>query len=302
MTSQNTTRLPLTAVVLTLNEEKHLERCLRSIEPLVSSIVVVDSGSIDKTAEIAAKFGAHFTFNAFENYSKQFNWALNETPIQTEWVLRIDADEYIPEESHAEIRRAITESKPDICGLTLKLKRVFMGRWLRYGTLGSIRLLRIWRKERGHCENRWMDEHIAVNGTVAHISAFIVDHNLNDIGWWTMKHVGYATREARDLTAATSNHHGAVDQENAPARISKQARAKRWLKRHIYARSPLGLRAMAYFIYRYLLRLGFLDGKEGFIFHVLQGFWYRFLVDVKIWELSELGVTRPPAARPNETT
>ena len=161
----------------------------------------------------------------------------------------------------------------------------FLGRKIRWGGMYPVHMLRLWRTGRGHIEARWMDEHILVDGPVTHIDGELADINLNTVGWWTAKHNGYATREAIDQL---------LRDKSAPdtATLSPQARRKRWIKDNLYARLPLGLRPLLYFLYRYILRLGFLDGWQGLAFHTLQGFWYRFLVDVKIAEIRRLMQSR----------
>jgi len=159
-----------------------------------------------------------------------------------------------------------------------------MGRWIKHGDIYPRRMLRVWRNGRGRCENRWMDEHIIVQGDVKHLNADIADINLNNITWWISKHNQYATREAIDILLSK------VKQTECPERgtLSMQAKVNRWFKHTVYARTPIGLRSFLYFIYRYILRLGFLDGWPGLAFHFLQGYWYRFLVDVKVWEIQQM--------------
>ena len=134
-----------------------------------------------------------------------------------------------------------------------------------------------------------MDEHIKVQGEVRHIDADFADHNLNNITWWTNKHNHYATREAIDLLMLEMRQNEPSENN---ANMSKNARIKRWVKKKIYNRLPLGMRAFSYFIYRYFIRFGFLDGWPGLVFHVLQGLWYRFLVDVKVYELRQIMAVR----------
>lgn len=161
-------------------------------------------------------------------------------------------------------------------------RMAFMGRVIRHGGLFPIRVLRLFRHGKGRCEDRWMDEHIKVAGQVADLSGEILDDNLNSLTWWTEKHNAYASREVVDLL----NLEFGFLPRDAPADLGPgQAGRKRWLKERVYARLPGGLRALAYFLYRYILRGGFLDGREGLAFHVLQGFWYRFLVDAKLAEV-----------------
>lgn len=128
-----------------------------------------------------------------------------------------------------------------------------------------------------------MDEHLLVDGPVAEFIGEIVDDNRNSLTWWIAKHNTYASREAIELlnveycfiVRTTVSEHTAGSHKGA----------KRWLKEKFYGRLPIGLRAQMYFLYRYIFRLGFLDGREGKAFHVLQGFWYRYLVDMKVHEV-----------------
>jgi len=155
-----------------------------------------------------------------------------------------------------------------------------MGRWMRHGSIYPLRMLRLFRYGKGRCEQRWMDEHIVVDGKVEHIDADIVDDNLNSLSWWIDKHNQYATREVIDIVLE-----GGVQERETTLHMSTQARIKRWMKESVYNHLPIGVRPGLYFFYRYFIRLGFLDGRQGLIFHVLQGFWYRFLVDAKLLEL-----------------
>ena len=246
-------------------------------------MVVVDSYSTDKTCEIAIALGAEVFSNPFTTHAKQLNWALDHVDVTSRWVMKLDADEYITPELAELLPKALACTSEATSGFTLNLRRIFMGKWLRHGTLYPIHLLRIWRFGHGRCEERLMDEHILVNGVVEHIDADFVDENLNDLTWWTDKHNRYASREAVELL----NLEYSFLQLNTLAilRVGNQAGGKRWVKEVIYARLPGGFRAFAYFLYRYVIRLGFLDGKPGATFHFLQGFWYRYLVDAKVFEV-----------------
>jgi glycosyltransferase involved in cell wall biosynthesis len=273
----------LTVLILTFNEERHIQRCIRSIQEVAARIVVVDSPSADRTRDIALQMGAEVFINPFINYAKQFNWALDNTNITTKWVMRLDADEYISPELANAIPVTLKEATDDVHGFTLNLRRIFMGQWLRHGALYPIRLLRIWRVGSGRCEERWMDEHMVIHGRVAHINADFADHNLHSLTWWTDKHNKYASREAVDLL---NLEYGFMPHDSvAQLRGGSQVGFKRWLKERVYARLPGGFRAFAYFFYRYVVRLGFLDGQAGTAFHFLQGFWYRYLVDAKVAEV-----------------
>lgn len=271
------------AVILTLNEAQHLPRCLASLKGVVDQVVVADCFSTDETLNIAEAHGARVIQRAWVNYASQFNWALTQLDADTDWVLRIDSDEYLTPELAAEIRARLPGVGPDIDGGYCDRRMTFQGRLIRHGGVFPIRVMRLFRYGRGECENRWMDEHIKVAGATVDFEGELIDDNLNSLTWWTDKHNKYASREAVDLLNLEYGFmlHDSV----AQLRGGSQAGFKRWLKEQVYARLPGGFRAFVYFFYRYVIRLGFLDGQAGTAFHFLQGFWYRYLVDAKVAEV-----------------
>lgn len=273
----------LAVVILTRDEERHVARAIGSVKDLADRILVVDSGSADRTTEIAESLGAQVRVNPWRNYATQFNWALSQLEADTEWVLRLDADETVTPDLRDQIARFLPIASVDVEGINVGRRMTFLGRSMRHGGLFPIRVLRLFRLGKGRCEDRWMDEHIKVSGTVAELPGEILDDNLNSLTWWTAKHNSYASREVVDILNLEFGFmpHDTV----ADLRGAGQAGVKRWIKEKVYTRLPGGLRAFGYFLYRYIIRLGFLDGREGLAFHVLQGFWYRFLVDVKVEEV-----------------
>lgn len=271
------------AVILTFNEEKHLARCIASLKGIATQVMVVDCGSTDATLEIARTHGARIVEHAFVNHATQFNWALTQLGTDTDWVLRIDADEVLTPRLRSEIDTRLPTLGAEIDGVYCTRRMVFQGRPMRFGGVFPVRVLRVLRYGRGRCENRWMDEHLKVAGRTIDFAGEIVDDNLNSLTWWTDKHNKYASREAVDLL---NLEYGFMPRDSvASLRGGTQAGIKRWIKESVYARLPGGLRAFAYFFYRYVLRLGFLDGAAGSSFHLLQGFWYRYLVDAKVAEV-----------------
>jgi glycosyltransferase involved in cell wall biosynthesis len=276
-------KLSITAIILTYNEEVHIDRCLSRIMPLVERAVVVDSYSTDRTVEIARTLGAEVLQHTFKNNAHQFQWALDEVRPATDWVMKLDADEYFEAGAEAELRERLSNLPLDVTGLQFKLKVIFRERWIRHGRYYSTLLLRVWRNGGGQMEQRWMDEHIVLGrGRAERIkSGDLVDHNLNDIGWWTDKHNRYATRHMVDWV----NREFHLFAEDARIRdVPTAARRKRFLKNSVYGRAPLYLRAMLFYLYRYFIRLGFLDGRQGFLFHFLHAFWMMMLIDAKIDE------------------
>jgi glycosyltransferase involved in cell wall biosynthesis len=275
----------LAVVILTHNEERHIRRALAAVAPIAAEIYVVDSGSTDRTVAIARGHGAVVLQHAFVNYARQFQWALDNAPIKSDWIMRLDADEIVEPDLCATLATDLPRLDPDVVGINLNRKHIFLGRWIRHGGRYPVVLLRIWRRGHGRIENRWMDEHIIVwGGRRVTIEGGFVDHNLKDVTFFTDKHNKYATREAVDRL---NTEFGLFAGDDAVSRgaSSTQARLKRRLKESLYNRLPFGTGPLCYFLWRYVGQLGFLDGREGLIYHFLQGFWYRFLVETKVVEL-----------------
>ncbi len=272
----------LSVIILTHNESKHIERCIRSLQLITDKIFIVDSYSTDNTVKIAERLGAVVLQNSWVSYAFQFNFGIQNSPFETTWLMRMDADEYITKELAQELNSNLANTNADVFGYYVKRRVVFMDKWIRRGGYYPIWLLRIWKRGFGVCEELWMDEHIKLSmGSTAELKNDIVDHNLNNLTWWTQKHNNYAIREVIDLLNIKFNF---SDKETVePNFWGTQEQKTRFLKTK-YANLPLFTRPFLYFIYRYFIKLGFLDGTKGLIWHFLQGFWYRFLVDAKIYE------------------
>lgn len=273
--------LDISVIILTYNEEIHIRRCIENARKFAKKIYVVDSYSTDATVATARLLGAEVYQNKWENYSRQFNWALCNLPITTGWIWRMDADEYLSDELVDELHRRLPAACSDIGGFTAPCLRIFMGRRIRHGIIPLI-LLRLFRTGHAACENRFMDEHIEVTeGSVEELKSPFYDDNLNGLTWWTAKHNGYATREALDLLLTEYGMH-----DNSLTKSGQHTASVRQ-KKLKYVKLPLFWRAFAFFVYRYFFRLGFLDGKEGFLWHFLQGWWYRTLADAKVYEIKK---------------
>ncbi|MBU7572041.1 MAG: glycosyltransferase family 2 protein [Hydrogenophaga sp.] len=275
----------ITAIILTYNEAIHIERAIRSIQPFVDQICVVDSDSTDDTRDIARELGAEVHTHAFINQARQFQWALDTLDIRGEWVLRLDADEIIEHDLARRIATELPGLPADVVGIHFKRKHIFMDRWVRHGGRYPLVMLRLWRRGQGRVEDRWMDEHVVVQGgrTVTFEGGF-ADHNLHDLGYFTDKHNKYATREAIEVLNQRLGLFARDEALNAHS-ASSQAALKRWVKERLYNRTPFTVSATLYFLYRYIVQLGFLDGRSGLVYHFLQGYWYRFLVGAKVMEL-----------------
>jgi glycosyltransferase involved in cell wall biosynthesis len=282
----NNNKLDITVVILTYNEDIHILRCIENAKKYAKDIFIVDSYSTDRTIEIASTMGVKVYQNKWENnHAKQFNWGLDNCPISTDWVLRLDADEYLTDELIHELYEKLPLLDVTISGIEIPLKRIFMGRHLKRG-VGLITQMRIFRYRKARCEIRQMDEHIELlEGESVRFRGAWVDDNLNNIGWWTAKHNSYAAREAVDLLDIEFDLTGNSGVDNN-RNISVEAKRKR-MKKHRYVKMPLFWRSFFYFLMRYFFKGGFLEGKEGFLWHCLQGWWYRTLVDAKVYEIKK---------------
>ena len=279
----------LSVFILTYNEEQHIKRCIDSIGNIATKIFVVDSFSTDKTVEIAEELGAIVYQNKWpNNHSKQVNWALENCAIKTKWIMRLDADEVVSPELSKEIKTELNQSS-DVKGYILNRGHIFLGKKILHGVNYPTQLMRIWEYGYAHCEDKLMDEHIVFEGNykTKQLNGSFWDYNLNNITWWTEKHNSYSTKEA------VMQLRKKYTQENLTTKNSnKQSKLKRFLKHNIYEKFPKSLRSFLYFIYRYLFRLGFLDGYQGLVWNFLQGFWYRFLVDVKVYEIEKNAIEK----------
>lgn len=268
----------ITAIILTLNEEKNIEECIRSIQPIVKRVVVVDSFSTDRTVEMAKELGAEVLQHEFINQAQQFIWAMDTLAIQTKWVFRIDADERLTEKSAAELENLTVKHENDeVNGIVVRFEVNFMGKSLRHGGIYPFRKLLVFKYGKAHMENRSMDEHIVLDsGRSIEMKNDCLHQDFKSLYAWIDKHNKYSDREVLDYFNREESQGGVA--------LNKGARFKRFVKFKIYYKLPMGMRAHLYYWYRYYFKLGFLDGKEGKIFAFLQAYWYRFLVDAKIHE------------------
>ncbi len=275
----------VSVIILTHNEEKHIVRCLQSLLPFTDKIFIVDSFSTDRTVEIARSMGAVVVQNPWVNYATQFNYGITNTPFTTTWLMRMDADEYVLPELADEINRRMHTVPDPVSGISVKRRVFFMDRWMKHGGFYPIWLLRLWRRGQGMCEQVWHDEHIKLTqGDTMQFAHDLVDHNLNNLTWWTQKHNHYTILEMINLL----NYRYQFDPEKAetvqPKLFGTQDQRVRYIKLK-YASLPLFTRPILYFLYRYFVRLGFLDGKPGFVWCFFQALWYRMLVDAKLMEV-----------------
>lgn len=268
----------ITAIILTRNEENYIGDCINSIKKTVKRIVVVDSFSEDDTISIAKSSGAEVYQHEFYNYAKQYMYAVEIANVKTKWILRIDADERLTEESASELENLCNNNmETDITGIILRFYNVFMEKPILHGGMYPWKKLSVYKTGVGNIEDRNMDEHIILDyGKVIeahkdskHLAFKGLTFFINKCNW-------YSTREAMDYFEQ-------IEVNN------KNSSLKTRIKMNLYYKLPLGFRSWLYYIYGYYFRLGFLDGKEGKIFAFLHAYWYRFLVDAKIYEHKKTG-------------
>lgn len=273
----------ISAYIITFNEERHIERAIKNAKKYAREIYILDSYSNDRTCEIAESMGAHVYKRKFTYHADQLNWGLENIPFATEWIWRQDADEYLTDELIKEIDQTLSSSEDkNINAYTAPCLRKFMGKEIKHGIIPLI-LLRLFRKNHAKWENKKMDEHIYVtDGKIGTLKNAFYDDSLMTLTEWTQKHNNYATKEAIELLFTEFNLH-----ENSEIVNSGNHSIEIRKKKLKYIKLPLFWRAFLFFLLRYFIRGGFLDGKEGFLWHFLQGFWYRTLADAKVFEIKK---------------
>ncbi|WHZ21598.1 MAG: hypothetical protein OJF47_000710 [Nitrospira sp.] len=276
-------RLPISVIVMTNNEENNIGPCLDTIVPWADEVFVVDSGSTDRTLEIVARYTNHIYRHAFETYSRQRNWAQSNLPLSNEWVFHVDADERISPAMATELKKffAASAANRHVNGLVIRRQIVFGGRHIKYGGIYPTYICRIFKKQCGRCEDREYDQHFLVDGETLTIEVDLIEMTATSLFLWTERHNQWAQLEARQLLSGSRENRPVSVR---PKLIGSPIERRRWLRSRAYANFPLFLRPGLYFLVRYVIRGGFLDGIPGLIYHVLQGFWFRFYVDACYYE------------------
>lgn len=276
----------LTVVVLTYNEEQNLPDCLDSLRAVPHDLVIVDSGSTDATLCIAAEHNARVLQHTFESHARQWQWTLDQLEPDTDWVLGLDADQRLSPELSAELCRLLEQPSIEYDGFYVKRRQIFRGRWIKHGGYYPKYMLKLFRPRTVRIDELdLMDHHFYVPGGVSTLHYDLIEDNHKEaqIAFWVSKHVRYAELHAQEEVARRATHHAWPVEARLFGTPDERVV---WLKQRWY-NLPLYLRPFVFFAYRYLFRLGFLDGKQGFIFHFLQTFWYRLLIDIRVDELQQ---------------
>jgi glycosyltransferase involved in cell wall biosynthesis len=267
--------------VLTFNESENLEPCLRSVRDWATEVFVVDSGSTDDTKSIARGFGAFIYEHPFESHSRQWDWALRNLPLRGEWVLGLDADQRVSPELAVEIQGIAGARFGEVQGVFIKRRQIFQGQWIRHGGYYPKYLLKMFRPGAVRIdENDLVDHHFHVNGPVVKFDCDLIEANRkeDDIGFWIEKH----NRYARKLAIEELQRRRGLREDSIRGDWLGNPDQRTLEMKKLWLRMPLYVRPFLYFFYRYFLQLGFLDGKEGAIFHFMHAFWFRLLVDIHL--------------------
>ena len=272
----------LSVIVLTYNEEKNIRACLESVIKLEAEIFIVDSGSTDQTLAICREYTTNIFHHSWTNYSEQRNWSLENLPVTNSWVINLDADHRISPELATEITQIFhKEIDPATNGFLVSRRTIFLNKWIKRGGHYPTYHAILFRAGKGRCEEKLYDQHFKVEGNVELLKGDVIDIIADSIGSFIARHNTWAELEARYQLAEARS-----DKVIEGKLFGNPIERRRYIKKK-YERFPLFVRPAIYFFIRYFLKLGFLDGTEGLIFHFLQGFWFRFLVDAKIYELKK---------------
>jgi glycosyltransferase involved in cell wall biosynthesis len=272
-------------IFLTYNEEMHLPRLLQSIADLNAPVFILDSGSTDATLTIAENYGAQVMQHPFENHPKQWDYALKIFKVQTPWVICLDADQVVTDELKQQLINFSNEDHEGVDGIYFNRKNFFKGRWIKHGGYYPFYLLKMFRFGVGYSDiNENMDHRFVVPGhTIIWKNGIILEENLkeNNISFWIHKHNRYSDLVAHEEVERMRSLRSPTEK---PAFWGSPNQRKAWYKQ-LWWKLPRYVRPALYFTHRMIFQLGILDGRTGIIFHFLQGFWFRLIVDIKIDEL-----------------
>jgi glycosyltransferase involved in cell wall biosynthesis len=274
----------ISVVVTTFNEEVNLDQCLKTVTGWAKEIFVVDSFSNDRTEEIARRYTRQFVQHQYENHPAQWDWALKHLPLTTGWVFALDADFRVTEELKQALSTTIPTLRETTTGIYVRHRQLFRGRFIRNGTMYPRYWLRLFRPGSVFIDKSdLVDLHFYVNGKTMNIEHDIIEDNLKErnLSFWITKQVHFAERAAVEEVGRRRSGEAAPVR---PSLLGTPDQRTLWLKSHWYY-LPLYWRSVAYFLYRYFIRLGFLDGREGFLYHFTQALLYRIMVDARIEEL-----------------
>lgn len=267
----------ITVIILTKNEELNIARAINSVKAVADRICVVDSGSTDKTAEIAKSLGAEVVEHPFVTHGQQFNWAMNNLNITTKWIFRLDADEEVPPELAQEIvEKTAQHANDDVSAFVGNFRIYFLGRFLKHGGMYPFYRTTVFKTGKGYIdENGMRDQTVITEGRLEYLKNDFLHYDFKSMDAWIQKHNWYSSLEVKNLTGDTTDASG-----KRTATADKTIR----MRNGFYYKLPRYWRARLYYWYRYYFKLGFLDGEAGRVHAFLQAYWYRYLIDAKLFE------------------
>lgn len=268
--------IPISTIVIAQNEEANIRQCIESVLDWAEQVLVVDGGSTDSTVTVASNLGATVVYRAFDNWANQRNWALEQlAPGDSEWVLFLDADEFLTTAFKEEVNTLLKGEVQGFAGLYVRFTFWFLGRELHHA-YESPPVMRLVRRGCVSWKCEGAREYCTPNGATATLKTKVVHRDLKGLSEWIQKQNRNAAREAAVLLQKKLNSQSYSSDTERIWRIR--------LRNSVYNKLPLVSRSFAYFVYRYFIRGGFLDGISGFAYCFLQGLWYPLLVDLKVIE------------------
>ena len=273
---------PVSILILTMNEERNIGACLESIAGWADDVVVVDSGSTDRTLAICADRGVKTIFHPYVDHRSQMKWSMDAVPWKHDWLLLLDADHIVTPELTRDIDAMLAHDDGSTHAYYNPHKQYFRNQYVRGLKADYLQLLR--RSCARMDESELVDFRFVVDGPIGRMRGAIIESNQNelDIDFWIDKHQKFARRMAMEEILRAEGRL-AWSGGLTPRLFGNPDERMIWLK-NVWYQMPLYVRPMLFFLYRYLLRLGCLDGWNGLVYHSLQTFWFRLLVDVHIAE------------------
>lgn len=293
--------IPVTAIVVTRNEAANIGRTLANLHGFVNEIVVVDSQSDDGTPDLCRPYADQVVNLAYEHgriIPWIYQWALDNVALRNEWILILEADQRLSDPLKEELQALFSGGEPRAEGFYLRRRQIFRGTELRFGGYGSKYMLKLFRRGRGELDTAEQDTRVYVRGVTRKLRGALIEENAkeDEILFYLQKHIRYADAFAREEHRRRSE---LLPWKTRPRLLGTPDERVLWLKQFYY-RLPLYVRPMIYFLYRYVLLLGFLDGKNGFVFHFLQAFWFRLVVDIRLEEIRAKATRGPEPQRGSE--
>jgi len=278
-------------VILTFNEELNIQRCLETVSGWADEIFVVDSFSTDATEQIVRRYTQNFVQHAYESHPAQWHWALHHLPFRNPWVFAVDADWQISSELKSALSHCLLGLNKEVTGIYVRHKEVFRGRFIKHGTIYPRYWLRIFQPGSVFVDEQdLVDLHFYVKGKVFKVEHDVIEQNAKEenLEFWVNKQLRFAQRAAvEELRRKQSTELAPIK----PTLFGTPDQRILWFKSRWYF-LPLYWRSVAYFLYRYILRLGFLDGRQGFLYHFTQALVYRLMVDARIEELQSSNIDK----------